>query len=69
MSIRKDVKKELLKIGRADLKMKISHAIADIDDEEPTVENVVNYLLVKYPKKKIYTKNIIVDKNAKLYHS
>ena len=67
MSIKSDVKKELSKMGRGDLKMKISSAIADLEDH--SVENVVNYLLVKYPKKKIYTKNIIIDKNAKLYHS
>ena len=66
MSIRSDVKKELSKRGRADLKMKISHALAELEDHSP--ENVADYLINLYPEKKIYKRNIIVDKNAKLYH-
>jgi len=67
MSLIKEVKKELSKRGRADLKMKIGEVYSELDDL--SVENVVEYLLVKYPEKKIYTKNIIKSKDAKFYHS
>ena len=63
----KDVKKELSKRGRADLKMKIGEVYSELDDL--SVENVVEYLLVKYPEKKIYSKTIIKSKDAKFYHS
>lgn len=67
MSLIKDVKKELSKIGRADLKMKIGEVYGELEDL--SVENVVDFLICKYPKKKIYSKNIIKSTDAHLYHS
>ena len=53
----KGVKKELSKRGRADLKMKIGEVYGELEDL--SVENVVDYLISKFPEKKIYSKTII----------
>ena len=66
MSLIKDVRRELLKRGRADLKMRIGEVYSELDDL--SVENVVDYLISTYPEKKIYSKNIIKSKDARLYN-
>jgi len=66
MTLVSDIKKELSKRGRADLKLYISTAFVELEDHSP--ENVADFLISKYPEKKIYKRNIIKSNDARLYN-
>ena len=67
MTLVSDIKKELSKRGRADLKLHISTAFVELEDL--SVENIVDFLISKFPEKKIYVRNIIKSaEDARLYN-
>lgn len=52
---------ELDKIERLDLLAKPDCMKYWLEEEEPTVEGCIKYLLIKYPNKKVYSKKIVAD--------
>ena len=59
--IRFDLLGELDKINRKDLWAKPECYEYWKKQENPTIEECINVLLIKYPNKKVYSKKIVAD--------
>jgi hypothetical protein len=59
--LKKPMLTELHKINRKDLWAKPECLTYWREEEEPTVEGCIKYLLIKYPNKKVYSKKIVAD--------